>query len=257
MPFLAQAQEILGDANYRGIYEFRFKTTENQTDFSRPDLMYLDIGENVSAFYSRNNWLRDSVVRNSVSLNLSIGELANRRSQFQRGTTTMYYTLHNDASRLVVEGYALFSYYNEPLQMPQWIIKDEILVVTGYHCKKAVANYLGRKWSVFFAPDIPINEGPWKLWGLPGMIVYATDSDRYFEFQLISFEELKKPAFISVFLEDSEKKPYANRTKKEFRRYEKLYYEEPMSFFRLAYGVLSISSSRTPQKNPHIPLEPW
>lgn len=59
-------------------------------------------------------------------------------------------------------------------------IINERKTLIGYSCQKAVATFLGRKWTVWFIPDIPIQDGPWKLWGLPGLIIQAEDKDYSF-----------------------------------------------------------------------------
>ncbi len=70
-----------------------------------------------------------------------------------------------------------FAVYDEPFDQMKWdIIEDSTKTVLGYECVKAVADYHGRDWTVWFAPEIPINDGPWKFAGLPGLILLATDS---------------------------------------------------------------------------------
>lgn len=66
--------------------------------------------------------------------------------------------------------------YTEPLGEIQWEISDSTKTVLGYDCVMATANYHGRDWTVWFAPDIPLQEGPWKLTGLPGLILEASES---------------------------------------------------------------------------------
>ncbi|MDE6796339.1 MAG: GLPGLI family protein [Muribaculaceae bacterium] len=66
--------------------------------------------------------------------------------------------------------------YTEPLGEIEWEIGDSTKNVLGYECVMAKTNYHGRDWTAWFAPDIPISEGPWKLTGLPGLILEATES---------------------------------------------------------------------------------
>lgn len=66
--------------------------------------------------------------------------------------------------------------YTEPLGEIQWEISDSTKSVLGYDCIMATANYHGRDWTVWFTPDIPLQEGPWKLTGLPGLILEARES---------------------------------------------------------------------------------
>lgn len=66
--------------------------------------------------------------------------------------------------------------YTEPLGEIEWEIGDSTKNVLGYECVMAKANYHGRDWTAWFASDIPVPEGPWKLTGLPGLILEATES---------------------------------------------------------------------------------
>lgn len=64
--------------------------------------------------------------------------------------------------------------YTESLDELTWEIEgDSIANVLGYDCVMAEADYHGRHWKAWFAPDIPISAGPWKLHGLPGLILKA------------------------------------------------------------------------------------
>ena len=57
-----------------------------------------------------------------------------------------------------------------------WQIKKEQKKIGAYNCQKAIANFRGRKYIAWFTKDIPINAGPWKLQGLPGLILEAHDT---------------------------------------------------------------------------------
>ena len=66
--------------------------------------------------------------------------------------------------------------YTEPLGEIEWEIGDSTKTVLGYDCVMATASYHGRDWTAWFAPEIPLQEGPWKLTGLPGLILEASES---------------------------------------------------------------------------------
>jgi|GEM_PF-3561899 len=61
----------------------------------------------------------------------------------------------------------------------KWQLKPENRKIGGFNCQKAVGDFGGRTYTVWFSTEIPINVGPWKLDGLPGVLVAGKeDSDR-------------------------------------------------------------------------------
>lgn len=72
--------------------------------------------------------------------------------------------------------------YEEDWEKPEWEISDDTKEIMGYQCFKATADYRGRRWTAWFAPEIPVQDGPWKLCGLPGLILEAGDSHNEYHF---------------------------------------------------------------------------
>ncbi|WP_155952925.1 GLPGLI family protein [Prevotella sp. HUN102] len=72
--------------------------------------------------------------------------------------------------------YIMFDKYviTEDISTPEWIInEDSVINVLGMECKKATADFRGRHWEVWYTEQIPVSLGPWKLNGLPGLILKA------------------------------------------------------------------------------------
>lgn len=70
--------------------------------------------------------------------------------------------------------------WDEPLTPIHWEISDSTKTILNYECFGATGNYHGRRWQVWFAPEIPVSDGPWKLHGLPGLILEAAcDGGQY------------------------------------------------------------------------------
>ena len=66
--------------------------------------------------------------------------------------------------------------YTEDMSL-EWILGEGRKEVCGYPCQEARTSYAGRDWTVWYAPTVPVNAGPWKLSGLPGLIMEARDAD--------------------------------------------------------------------------------
>lgn len=68
----------------------------------------------------------------------------------------------------------------ESLPLIDWEIKPEYKTLSDLHCQKAVGYFRGRTYTVWFTESIPVNFGPWKLQGLPGLILEAKDDKGMF-----------------------------------------------------------------------------
>lgn len=79
--------------------------------------------------------------------------------------------------------------YSEPFAEQIWeIVPDSTTNVLGYECVMAESDYHGRKWKAWFTPEIPVAFGPWKLRGLPGLILKA-EANGGFKFEATGIEK--------------------------------------------------------------------
>lgn len=97
-------------------------------------------------------------------------------------------------------------------QMTKWQIIGETDTIIGHVCQKALITYAGRNYRAWFTLDIPINDGPWKFWGLPGLILKVTDDQELFEWVGIGIKNLNADIVI-------DKKNYDKATVIQFRDY--------------------------------------
>lgn len=63
----------------------------------------------------------------------------------------------------------------EELPKIDWKLTTEEKKIGNIACKKATAFFRGRNYIVWYTEAIPVTVGPWKLNGLPGLILEATD----------------------------------------------------------------------------------
>ena len=73
-------------------------------------------------------------------------------------------------------------FVKDTAQIISWELLNETKNITSFKCQKARGNFRGRTYTVWFTNDIPVSMGPWKLNGLPGLILEATDSSNQFQF---------------------------------------------------------------------------
>ncbi|MDO4196383.1 MAG: GLPGLI family protein [Prevotellaceae bacterium] len=71
----------------------------------------------------------------------------------------------------------------------KWTLLDDTLTITGYLCHMAQTTYGGRTWYAYYTEDIPTASGPWKLKGLPGLIVKAEDAENIFSFEMFELTQ--------------------------------------------------------------------
>lgn len=72
--------------------------------------------------------------------------------------------------------------YTEPLPQMDWGLEEGDTTICDYKCQKARTTFRGRTWTAWYTIDIAISDGPWKLCGLPGLILKAEDSKGDFSF---------------------------------------------------------------------------
>ena len=70
-----------------------------------------------------------------------------------------------------------------------WTLTDNTLNIGGYYCKTATCKFRGVAWTVCYTEEIPSSAGPWRLRGLPGLIIKAESEAHTF-----CLTELRKEA---------------------------------------------------------------
>ena len=72
----------------------------------------------------------------------------------------------------------------EPLAKVDWTLTEDTLTISGLLCHRATGKLYGKLWTVWYTEEMPSSAGPWKLRGLPGLIVKAEDSEGIHCFEL-------------------------------------------------------------------------
>ncbi|MCM1142519.1 MAG: GLPGLI family protein [Muribaculum sp.] len=157
-------------------------TLARETDFTVSTLT-LKAGRNFSAFYdAKLKWIDSLELRNRDY----IRSLYKGVEYYTAKGKLHFATLFKDYNRsklTVLDSFDLTRWeIQEELSKPNWEIGDSTINILGYECILATTDFRGRKWHAWFTPEIPISEGPWKLWGLPGLILKVYDTKKDYEF---------------------------------------------------------------------------
>ena len=247
------AQEVIDNtAFYRAEYTFRYKRDSTKTGYHK-DNYHLDICKNGrSFFYSRATQYRDSVKMALLENGVHWMEVVERIRTIPSGLYWSVDKRFNEgkchyASKLSIRDFRAV----EDLEMPQWNLEQDTLTINGHLCHKATAEVAGRVWEAWYAPGIPINDGPWLLWGLPGLIIHAKDSNGYFKFRCENVGQLAVPYKIVL---PADGKEVIEMKMQALLEAEQMYEKDFLKFETTYLGVISGSSSSPLPKRKYIPL---
>ena len=184
---MAQARNndtlAVATTNYRITYQSKaVNDTLTKPYKYRDDEMRLDISaDGVSKFYSysaavRMKLMREKIEKGDFDLRdlpkAGILSMEFYKNYPEKGKTLMLETVGETKCQI-----------EEKIETPEWtILPDSTADIMGYPCQLAVTHFKGRQWYAWYTEDIPLDEGPWKLRGLPGLILKAYDSSRQFIF---------------------------------------------------------------------------
>lgn len=187
---MAQTADIEVSYNYRHFHrsgseqnhQMILLATPSYSKFYNPKTEYLDSLESTPAGKDIYNQMKMAAF---TSGNLK---------DVPKRTLPMYIFKNKAGNTDVFDGnIALMFHYSEPYEAQTWEIGDSTKTILGYECVIANTDYHGRHWTAWFCPDIPIQDGPWKLSGLPGLILEAEEEFGQHRFTATGINTTSKP----------------------------------------------------------------
>ena len=155
----------------------------------------------------------------------------------------------------IVGSPGFFYAYEEPLPVFDWQLEEGDSIVCGYPCSEATTTFRGRTWRVWYTLDIPYSDGPWKLGGLPGLILKATDSKGDFDFTAIAIEEQhsKDEERNKITIRNIK---YVNITPQRYEQLLRLYYDNIIQYHTALSGARIAEQLVQGQAKMGVPLIP-
>jgi GLPGLI family protein len=201
--FAAKAQKL---DSTKAIAHYKFV---HLRDTTKPNDIYTEnmvlfLGKTSSAYKSYDRKMQEALMRKQIAeqikANAGAGGSVNIKSS-GKGTTSNEYYQYPAQKKMVRKERLINSYLiEEPLPTINWKISSDTASFSGLKCQKATGHFAGRDYTAWFCPDLPFHSGPWKLNGLPGLIVEAYDANKQVVFTFDGLDDaskLEKPAPVS------------------------------------------------------------
>ena len=185
--FTVQIVLSQSESEYHVKYSLKYKINLNVAAYNEEHFDL--IGNDEKSFYEgRHKFISDSMLFKSELESKAVDVSSLPRTNFYNTISKIGNSvLYSD----VIAGKAL--YYKERISFKWNYIADSTKIIQGYNCKMAVTKYGGRNWKAWYTTDIPIQNGPSKFSGLPGLILEISDSKSHYIFKVlnISFKPLE------------------------------------------------------------------
>ncbi|MDE6116823.1 MAG: GLPGLI family protein [Duncaniella sp.] len=244
--------ETIALENMEFVYDYRccVDTTGTLEDNMSSDNMLLQIGpDGLSKFSSYKNLTIDSIIIRSTSEQianaaregkLDNGEFMTIYKNYPTGRLTHTEKICQDWFR-----------YDEEIPRLDWELTDSVTNVLGYECLSARCKFRGREWTVFYTEDIPLTDGPWKLHGLPGLIMKASDENGHYTFECIGIKsDSDRP--ITIY-----KVPFNKTDRKGYYDVKHRYEVNPYAYFEATTGghITVTDMEGNPSLDAYDPIE--
>ena len=237
-------EPVLDRAYMKCLYRYLY-LNDTLTGKTKDDLLVLQIGTRISKCFSHYSNQVDSLSA-LPNGDMIIGKMINdamNNGEFMRGKyphkrlKTYIYKNYPEGCMTVTDGLILQDYrYVDSLHTQTWTMGDSTREVLGYTCQQATADFRGRRWTAWFATDIPVSDGPWKLGGLPGLILEAYDEGQQHVFTAVGLEQVKdKPIIFNRSFGDNQKFEQTNRL--EFLRSKKKSLMDLNGYIQMETGI--------------------
>jgi GLPGLI family protein len=192
--------KVIDKSNILITYSITYKQDTTDLGYQRREDMYLFIGEKTSLFTSKN--LYQLMLFGRIAE--KEGKLDNFFNVMSSGKyrTRFSYSIYKNHPKGMLsytdKVLPTFFIYEEYLRSFKWILMNDQDTLNGYSVQKASLRYGGRLWTAWYSTEIPISDGPYKFYGLPGLILKVSDSLEHYVFEMKEIERLEKDVLIEI-----------------------------------------------------------
>lgn len=244
--------ETIAPETMEFVYDYKYcvDTTGSLSDNYESDNMLLQIAPGgLSKFSSYKNLTVDSVIMRSSSEQIAQAAMDGKLSN---GEFMTIYKNYPDGKLTHTEKICMdWLRYDEDMPRFEWQLTDTVATVLGYECRGAKCSFREREWTVLYTEEIPIMDGPWKLHGLPGLIMKASDEKGHYTFECIGIKS-KADRPITIY-----KVPYNNTDRKGYYDIKHKWESNPYAYYEATTGghVTVTDQAGNPTPDAYEPME--
>ena len=186
--------------NKRFIYEYKFISDSTNTADVKTEMMFLDTTKDGSKYYSYTVFNSDSLMKADLEKQLAATGSINVKSDMQKGSVRYSVTKTYPDYKINLHCRLGMDAYNiSDDRKINWKISSEKEKIGEWNAQKAEADFAGRHWIAWFSTEIPIQDGPYKFRGLPGLIVKVEDKTGSHKMELKGIKNITGNVDINVF----------------------------------------------------------
>ena len=186
--------------NKRFIYEYKFIPDSTKIDDVKTEMMFLDTTKDGSKYYSYTVFNSDSIMKVDLEKQLAATGSINVKSDMRKGDVRYSVTkTYPDYKINLHRRLGMDTYNISDDRKINWKILSEKEQIGEWNVQKAEADFAGRHWIAWFSTDIPIQDGPYKFRGLPGLIVKVEDKTGSHKMELKGIKNIVGDVDINVW----------------------------------------------------------
>lgn len=175
--------------NQRYFYQYKKKNIDSTgKDISYKETFILDVSQKGSRFWSYEALESDSIKKSE----LKDYELGKYEAKWFRGSRFFIDKKYPGFKINHISSISVNVFNLEDDRKPKWEILKQTDKIFNFKVQKAEAQFMGRKWIAWFTEDIPIQDGPHKFFGLPGLILKVEDESEIYSFEIAGIKKLDK-----------------------------------------------------------------
>ncbi|MFC0342845.1 GLPGLI family protein [Epilithonimonas hispanica] len=220
LQLLLFSELVFSQSTHRFFYELKFKNDSTSTDYVK-DFYVLDISKDDQKFYNYEFLKNDSISKSKINQDyifseteLDIRLVHKKNNEFYNyySQTPLYYLLKTNDKQ-------------------NWNITTEKKIIGKYNVQKATTKFGGRNWEAWFSSEIPLFYGPYKFYGLPGLILELADTKQNYIFTFKGNKNIKYKTDTSTYIEALNTLKPLEVSQKQYDKLQMDYFLSPLKDF--------------------------